>query len=555
MVRNTVARSERRYKYYFERNAEGKWIPIPFDKSATASASAALDKPDDADESDDDLPIAERRVLAKGERKRFSLGQYDDNEPPEEKPELRRRIRYASTNGPPEEQPNASGRGLSYPEWYQGLLLDTNVTVVTKRDDKNVRCRLILGAQGKSVTRYYHSDACSPYDERFIAYFHEYEQTNYQDKKGFWPWALDKDLFDFVSIEVEEGRSVRLKRVKIILNEVTILDKDFDYRKISGRFSLAKDIREYRLNSVPHTDNPVIRRVALELGKAWHPEYGGIWDFAEDIEAHGFSHRPQDWCSEFAAWAIRRATSLNPPEHVHGNTDLARYFCGLWRGTDLARGFDGYAEKVTIPLPNNIVTNRFITPNRIFIVGDSDRSGDPDDDGIRNRLALRTVRDILPEELREWKSPGGIPATYYGGSNPNYCSWEQLGRRIEPGYYVKMRRGRKIDGKQTGHSSFFLRWYPDFDPSASSGLFQAIGGNQDERVRILTYNISKNSNGGTRYQPWDPIHAGKYGKFQLNDIYWKASHRAQDEYGYPDGFGITDLPPPSHIHKPKLEIG
>jgi len=46
-----------------------------------------------------------------------------------------------------------------------------------------------------------------------------------------------------------------------------------------------------------------------------------------------------------------------------------------------------------------------------------------------------------------------------------------------------------------------------------------LGGNQDDRVKVKTYDISKSTS--------------------KTDIFWKASSDATGAYGYQDGFGDT----------------
>jgi hypothetical protein len=111
----------------------------------------------------------------------------------------------------------------------------------------------------------------------------------------------------------------------------------------------------------------------------------------------------------------------------------------------------------------------------------------------------------------------GCTQLLYRAPNPNYCSYSELGERVLPGYYAKVKR--------SGHSTLFIHWVHDH-PESPYREFSAIGGNQDRgRVAVNHYLVAPD-------------------EYEDVDIIWKATRHACDCAGYLDGFGRTDLPPP-----------
>ncbi len=559
MVRNTVARRERRYKYYFERNADGKWIPVPFDKSASASASAAIDKPDDADEPDDDLPLAERRKLATGERRKLGVEERHGMRPPEEKPDLvRLPPKEKPRKRPPQKKPKLQReRGVLYPEYYHGLIDDTYIEVAWKIESSAKNCRLLFGEK-KDVYIDVPDLQIAPEDrddyERGLilvrkkarVWFYKWGEGNIN--ADIWPFKLDTDLFDAIHLKIPNGKTAETALITVVLNGITILGPDMHFDRITGTLNLSRYIAECRLQQVPHSmKSPVLHRAALELGKAWSPKYGGVWEKDEGR----FKAKPEKWCSEFAGWVIRKATKLEPPEGDVSVSDMARYFMGLEEDSDL-QGFC-----------------RFIGPNKRIVIWDN-----------REKTVNNTGK--LDPEFREELGPnpvGGYPTepTYYFEKNPRYCPWKELGTRVKPGYYVKTKRGRDkglrgwssgneqadwllglvgVDieegkTKEHGHSTLFVGWVGGFHESRSQNEFRGLGGNQNGRVCIKIFKIDREH---------DKRHAKEESDFLgfetrvghreiLNDIFWKESWHATDEYGYFDGFGVTDM-----VSKPRLRI-
>ena len=358
------------------------------------------------------------------------------------------------------------------------------------------------------------------------------------------PWpinAMATDLLDNISIIVESGKRVKISRVKIVLNKITICDISFSpYPEIDANnpLHLAGYIRNRRLNMLrEYTDssNPILHAAALEWGKSWSPKYGGVWLQNDNGEWYV---KPVNWCSEFASWAIRQGSNLEPPIKFGSNTgtyDIARYFIGQGWGTDLYN-----SGKINIMINGrgtHIGDNRFITPNNQISLWD------PDEERLNkepNRkkydfvgMAYR-LYDPINIELnrnrnrnRNWIKNGkpSVQFTFYK-SNPCQCSYNNLPNQIKPGFYVKLKRGT-ITEPIHGHSTLFVdwthlsggEWVKGFVRDGYYNYFWGLGGNQDDRVKVKTYDISKSTS--------------------KTDIFWKASSDATGAYGYQDGFGDT----------------
>ena len=500
--------------------------------------------------------------------------------PPHEKPNLARRPA-------PEEKPRLWRRGKDYPRDYHGFVDDTYIDLSWSQTSTAKTCRLYFGEwkQAKidvtdmKVDRSGWGDLGPP-DWLLLPMSTRiwfYKRVGGNVNQEIWPGGLDVDLFDAIHLVIESGKKAVGARITVVLNGVTILGPDHVLGVVTGKVNLSADILKCKLGHVSYSDSPVLRLAAKQLGKAWHPKFGGCWN----REGGGkWKSRPENWCSEFACWVIRNATHLDGPHYGEEATvwEMARYFSGLELGSDLARGYIG-----TKPVKDatNIVVNRFLTPTKRIVLYEESED-----------RALTLKAESIPQDVRDEYDDAHLPTpTYYEETNPNFCSWEELSDRVKPGYYVKLLRGAKrhvgwstgfnwldhvvdklrrlvemipprndrADNHEWGHSAFFVRWADGgFNSGDDHNTFKAISGNWGNRVAVAKFHIDRRNN--TRWEdadgaggwPWEIItkHAGKYEV--LNDIFWKASQRACGRCGYPDGFGITDLPRPAQL-KPELK--
>jgi hypothetical protein len=325
-----------------------------------------------------------------------------------------------------------------------------------------------------------------------------------EEANSIWNGILDTDFFDNITLEVLGGRTLALTRVQVVLNGITILAHHYDG---GGRstYHLRDLISEYRAGEVAHSrSNPVLHLASQQLGKTWDSRYGNNWD-PDDPE-------PDAWCTEFAAWVLRQATSLNPPLDPipHTNTSsqwLARYFMGLVQGSDLegCNYFIAPAHEIKLCDPHLCDPEN---PGRDL----SNVSKSPE--GNRARLGQQYCKYSLTPEGIDYCRDQGCTELVYRAENPNYCTYDDLGGRIRPGYYAKIKR--------SDHSTFFIHWVESPLPGRNR-CFSAIGGNQDAgRIAVNHYFVAEDS----------------------GDIIWKATRHACDCAGYLDGFGRTDLPPP-----------
>ena len=419
---------------------------------------------------------------------------------------------------PYDEEPLSSyRRGTDYPHWYYGFLRPTYIKIWIDREDDNSRIDMEFGPtrRGNSAelkNLEFQADTASTKMLKATFFNSRHEMPPHVE---IWNEKLDTDFHDRIRIKVQNGKKLRFRRVVLVLNNVVVLDKQYNGTAVN-EFDLTEAIRVSRIRKVGNTDNPILSLAARQIGKSWDPRYGGTWNFP--------GGKPNDWCSEFAAWVIRNATSLQVPRNKNGLTTwgLARYFCGLTRDTDLNYY---YTRK------NN--GNRFITPNQIMMLKDDNEAfcieygTDREkmdlndltpgylyniDDSIYYNIILAQRHHYTGNQLYD------LGVTLYD-HNPKYNSWMNLNNVIKPGYYAKIKDG--------GHSTLFIKWKNLFNPNEKLVYFFAIGGNQGfnqqhgDVVGIRTYVLRRDTDANG------------------SDLFWKATRHSQDQYGYQDGFGIT----------------
>ncbi|HPM76932.1 MAG TPA: hypothetical protein PK961_07560 [bacterium] len=400
-------------------------------------------------------------------------------------------------------------RGMDFPIDYYGFIDESYLEIETTADSGVAQLRLDF-EEGRLKSDYFES-TFDPNRGRIFTI--EFFRNGRNRNLGLFDWPetiMPAECLDHTVIRPHPGSQIKIKNVRMILNGTVICQKRFSSPKKITNYQpldLTSYIRETRLDHLREytdSDNPILITAALEWGKAWNVmKYGGFWK--KNVTGN-WEERPVDWCSEFASWVISQATSLDPPFGAGDNAVMARYFIGRQKDSDLLN------------------RNRFITPNKEICLWDDNESFDQ----LRFSIADKSVA------AREWKekrkafyNERQIWLTYWNKNNSQQCSWANLPEIVKAGYYVKMKRGTRPDPpeKPKGHSTFFVKWQngisakPGFDKHSSFNWMICLGGNQDERVRVKRYSISKDDNGA--------------------DILWKASRHAVGWGGYQDGFGIT----------------
>jgi len=347
-------------------------------------------------------------------------------------------------------------RRLDYPSSYNGLIDGTYMEITKPRDGNNTRCRITVSPYGHySRVKFFGLPGGT--HERASIQLHDGNHCVNRDNH---PPGVLNDLFDDVTISVEDGREMKVASVKIVLNGITIIDQQYGNRTI-GTLPLKNDVlsgRKHYAFQSSRISNRVLAAAAGEVGKSWSPKYGCGWDWANGA--------PGWWCSEFVDWVLRRATNLTPP--VDGiNTDtLAKFFLGL--------SADGYDRERA---------SRFVTPNETVRIYDCDY------DDRRN-----------PDSECFGRPP------VFSGLNSKHTPWDDLGSAVRAGFYAKIKRG--------GHSTFFVKWVDGFDRRRPTNSFWGLGGNQGNRVQLSIFNVTTTGPweaGNTNHIFWDS-HASAFGQ-------------------------------------------
>jgi len=449
---------------------------------------------------------------------------------------------------PAEATPSAptmpSFRGATYPDDYYGFVKASSIYVEAfcsrppGRTQMTPAIKLVFGNTGiESAPFPLVYDAYRKCRIAHIMLFAETGQVGNRNLDKI-PWPIDRmptDLLDEVKIEVAVGGPQMIRQVKITLNRESVLDVFWNHPRTIREhvgLDLTDFIRDHRMHRLRHTadyfgnskiyQSPVLRQAALEWGKAWNPKYGGEW---HKKEGGAWKNWPEEWCSEFASWVIRRATNLQSPAGPSDNVTMARYFIGRQKDSDL------------------LDQNRFITPNTEIHLWDDSLSFDK----LQFTVFDREKAQKWIKERNEFYENRKIWLTYWDEKNKRKCIWNDLPRKIEPGFYVKIKRGTRGQ-EEDGHSTLFVAWQhsigkkynlldlndwgedklkPGFKKDKNTNFFTGLGGNQDNIVCLKPYSISKSDNDA--------------------HILWKASRHAVGWGGYQDGFGITSNLPPNEV--------
>ena len=435
--------------------------------------------------------------------------------------------------------PNVAKRGVDYPDDYYGFVKASSIYVEAfcsrppRRTQIMPAIKLVFGNLGiESAPFPLVYDSYRKCRTAQIVFFSEDGQAGNRNLDKI-PWPnnhLATDLLDGVKIQLATGGPQMIRQVKITLNRESILDVFWNHPRTIREhigLDLTDFIRDHRMQRLRHTadyfgdsriyHNPVLRQAALEWGKSWNPKYGGQW---HKKEGGAWKNWPEEWCSEFASWVIRHATNLNSPDWVCDSVSMARYFIGRQKNSDLLNH------------------NRFITPNNEICLWEWNED---EEKNLFDGYGLEP--DNWPQEYiderNEFHQQRKRWLTYYDPDNRQQCNWASLKTTVKPGYYVKLKRGKRGDEVE-GHSTLFVAWQhsirknynpldlnswgedelrPGFKREKSTNFFTGLGGNQDNIVRLKSYSISKRDNDA--------------------HIFWRAQEDAVGWGGYQDGFGIT----------------
>jgi len=205
-------------------------------------------------------------------------------------------------------------QGIGRPANFYGFVNDTYIEIIKRRDGQGTRARLRFPT---SATTYWWLtditfEPINDYEERAMVYF-------YKDNKViFHPHNFYPDLFDSILLDAkEEGRTMQLRRVKIILNKCMIMIREFDDLTVDHLW-LDPYIYHTRISNLGGVDNQIVRAAVLDFGKSWSPKYGQDWGPAGSLF-------PGYWCSDFAAWAIRHGGGHAPLPPADGSGLASRH--------------------------------------------------------------------------------------------------------------------------------------------------------------------------------------------------------------------------------------
>jgi hypothetical protein len=346
---------------------------------------------------------------------------------PEEKPHLAMHM--------PGEKPRLI-QGFGPPDWYYGLVDNTQIHIHKRLDGADMRCQLIFGRNWRTSTKktqVLKFNKINGEEECASIWFCK-QGGNIDNMNSahlyLFDRPLDPDMFDYIALKAVDDKSHKpliLTGINIFLNNVPILKHSRSEGEIllrhDGVLDLSKMIRDYRLRSVPHSSNRILKIIALELGKAWSNKYQTYWRSKYDEEHNLWPDLPYNWCLEFASWVLNRV-GIHTPQ--------------LWT-------WGGY------------------------------------DNDTRNLPANHVIRYLTNH------------CSYH---NPKDTTYAQLGQKIRPGNFLWMKSWPEFSyferneyhnpNERPGHAAFFIRWCDPkdngrevpFDPNKKINYFLTIAGNE-----------------------------------------------------------------------------
>ncbi len=219
-----------------------------------------------------------------------------------------------------------------------------------------VQARRSLERMPADIALYFDTDTLTSHKTSLLIDCHE--NVN-------WLNCPTRDDFSDISLTNLDTYGIRIRHLTIVLNNQFILDRSYDIVLLPQQsLSLKDDIAAYRRFSVQRRLNgfwspqislpPVLEVASQEIGKCYDVKYLPGWRCPGN-ERDYWIHRPNSFCTEFSSWAIRQATSLEPPqlanEDIEGNLvleDMVDFFHidlnGKWLG--VPRG--GSARDATV---------------------------------------------------------------------------------------------------------------------------------------------------------------------------------------------------------------
>jgi hypothetical protein len=136
-------------------------------------------------------------------------------------------------------------------------------------------------------------------------------------------WLEDNittDLWDEIALVTESKDGIKIKNVKIVHSDQTILDwacglwLDGSTNEEYTKIVLTSKILETKLNQIDNLWVPQIHWAAREIGKTDSEKYGTT----------------EAWCSEFSSWCLRKALWDTPTGNI-GSQAMEDYFSGIGR--------------------------------------------------------------------------------------------------------------------------------------------------------------------------------------------------------------------------------
>ena len=201
-----------------------------------------------------------------------------------------------------------------FPSWYHGLTDNTYIIIHYAPLSSDQVGKLHFGKPSQeNVIDVYFSDL-SPSTEKVIM-ISNFDAAERPNKNIFihpqWIKTLLADGFKYVTLAMNTGSSLRVGRVIICLNGITILDHDYANRPVTPESPLVLDgelgeFKRDRIRAKMVFDQwgffplpTVLDLAAGELGNGWSPGYYTIWRWDKDY--------PDAWCQEFTCWVMCHA--------------------------------------------------------------------------------------------------------------------------------------------------------------------------------------------------------------------------------------------------------
>lgn len=138
------------------------------------------------------------------------------------------------------------------------------------------------------------------------------------------------DAWDELTLESSSGDGIKIERIVVVHSGETLLDwneqvwLDNSIMEAHRFVPLTAQILQQKLDMIDHHWIAQIHWAAREIGKTDSTKYGTV----------------NAWCSEFSAWALRKAR-WDTPEGDFGSQAMEDYFSSIGRSHPLSQILDG----------------------------------------------------------------------------------------------------------------------------------------------------------------------------------------------------------------------